>query len=132
VVDNSRFEHNGDDGIEVRTGEASITRSVAAGNGGDGIVVSFNGKANVTWTTAEHNGNSGYRSSGQMTIEQSVARGNNEGVTVTDFSTGRVSNSVVTNNASFDFSVASGSTLLTRRNNMGGTWSGTLTQLAPI
>ena len=136
VVDNSRFEHNGDDGIEVRAGEASITRSAVSGNGGDGIVVTFNGKANVTWTTAEHNVGSGYFvSSGQMTLEQSVARGNAEGVRTTPGSgstaTVRLSGSVVTNNGVDLSATGTGtSTLLSRQNNTIGDSSWTL--LTPL
>jgi hypothetical protein len=137
VVDNSRFEHNGDDGIEVRTGEASITRSVVSGNGGDGVVVTFNGKANITWTTAEHNGGSGYVADGsvQITMEQSVARGNAEGVRASAGSgstaTVRISNSVVTNNGVDLSETGTGTpTLLSRRNNTIG--DGTFTVLSPL
>jgi hypothetical protein len=136
VVDNSRFEHNGDDGIEVRAGEASITHSIVSGNGGDGIVVTFNGKANVTWTTAEHNAGSGYSvSSGQITLEQSVARGNAEGVRTSpsggSTATVRLSSSVVTNNGVDLSATGTGtSTLLSRGNNTIG--DGSWTVLTPL
>jgi hypothetical protein len=119
VVENSRFENNGADGIEVRAGEASITRSVVSGNGGDGVRVTFGGETNLTWTTVENNGGSGLRmSGGQMTLERAVSRGNGEGLTVTNSGTGRVSNSLIEHNG-VDMSVESGSLLTRGNNNMG-------------
>ena len=134
VVDNSRFENNGRDGLTLATGlgEALITRTVTSSNSSRGIY-NVAGKANVSESTSEHNRDAGYRvSSGQMTVERSVARGNAIGLHVEDSSTARLSDSVMTNNST-GLSVEAGSTLLTRRNNAvsGNTTdvSGTLTAL---
>ena len=94
-IDHFRFEHNTGNGIKVHGGGASITRTVAAGNGSSGIAVSSGAKANISWTSAEHNGYDGYAlGAGHMTLEQSVARGNGRypGTAV-------VSGSVLTNKA---------------------------------
>jgi hypothetical protein len=91
---------------------------------------------NITWTTAAHNGGSGYRvqGAGRMAVEQSVARGNAYGLRVNQSGTVAVlSSSVVTDN-NIGLSVAAGTTVLTRGNSTvsGNTTdvSGVLTPLA--
>jgi hypothetical protein len=136
TVDNSRFERNGGDGVDIRNGEARITRTILSGNNGHGIRLS-GGKINVVRTTAAHNIGDGYHvtGGGQMTLDQSVARGNSRGLRVQTTSTARLSGSVVTNNGT-GLSVQGGSTLLTRANSTvsGNTAnvSGMLTILAGI
>jgi hypothetical protein len=104
AVDNSRFERNGVNssysGIKINSGEARISRTIAAGNSGHGIG-QFGGEADIIWTTATDNGGAGYRVQGQgyMIIEESVSRGNDYGLHVSQSGTVAVlSNSVVTNN----------------------------------
>jgi Right handed beta helix region len=102
VIDNSHFVNNGDDGIDIEGSETSITRVVAANNFSDGIEQG-GGRLTATWTTTAQNGASGFAvfSTGEMTLEYCMARGNTtNGLNVlgpTD--TGRISNSVFTNNA---------------------------------
>jgi hypothetical protein len=133
TIDNSRFEHNGNHGVAMVDIEATITRAIMSGNNGHGIV-QLGASANITWTTAANNGGTGYSlGSGQMTVEQSVARGNSNGLSATN-STATVSNSVLTNNI-VGLSIQGGNaTILTRGNNVvsGNTTdvSGTLTPLA--
>jgi hypothetical protein len=127
VVENSRIEGNASNGLEIRDAEATITRTVISGNY-NGILQTA-GTVNVSWTTAEHNNSSGYRvtNSGVMTVEKSVARGNAfGGLSVVTGGTGRISNSVVTDNGT-GLSVEAGSTLLTRVNN---TVSGNATDIS--
>jgi hypothetical protein len=99
-VEDSQFENNGDDGLDLQGIDATITRSAFTGNGGDGIEQSF-GETDVTWTTATDNAGDAYIvGNGQMTLEFSVARGNGgAGLrTTTSSAIGRISNSVVTDN----------------------------------
>lgn len=87
------------------------------------------GKANVIWTTAEHNGDDGYKVySGQMTLQHSVSRGNERGLRVEESGTARISSSVVTSNGA-GLSIESGATLLTRQNN---TVSGNATDVSGV
>jgi hypothetical protein len=132
-VDNSRFERNGINssysGLKINAGEARISRSMTTMNFGDGIRV-FGGTVNITWTTAAHNGGSGFlvSGSGAMTVEQSVARGNGlHGVRVSQTtSTGVLAGSVVTNNG-IGVAAAAGNKLWTRGNS---TVSGNMTDVS--
>jgi hypothetical protein len=135
TVDNSRFEHNGNNGLYIQAVEATITRTIASGNNGDGII-QFAGSTNITWTTAANNGSDGYSVSfGQMTLEQSAARGNNVGLR-NSVDTATVSNSTLTNNFIGVIVGVGSSTVLTRGNNLvsGNTTdvSGILTPLGGI
>jgi hypothetical protein len=99
TVDNSRFENNGGDGVSISRARATITRSVASGNGGAGVSLGADAVANVTWTTASHNGDYGFAipaSGGQMTLESSTARYNGTGLYVAGLA--RISRSVFTDN----------------------------------
>jgi nitrous oxidase accessory protein NosD len=97
TVDNSRFENNGNIGVFMLSGVATITRSLASGNGNHGFVAD-------TATT-------------RMTLDSSTARGNtNDGLLVLSGATAVISNSVFTNNA-FGLAATSDATLLTRQNN---------------
>jgi hypothetical protein len=116
TVDNSRFEGNVASGIFAGAGESTITRTVSSGNGGHGIVQQ-SGRMNVTATTTAQNGGDGYivTSGGQMSLESSVARGNDDnGLGVGFESSARISNSVFTNNGTGLFN---NGILETRQNN---------------
>jgi hypothetical protein len=116
TVDNSRFEGNAREGLNIQSGEARIVRTTLSGNTNRGLY-QLGAKTNVILTTAAHNGLDGFHVSirGEMTLEQSVARGNGRGVRVQGNSTGRLADSVMTNNV-IGLSVAPGATLLTRAN----------------
>jgi hypothetical protein len=136
AVDNSRFEDNAVDGLFINSGNTSVSRSVAAGNGGSGFgTTGASANMNLTETISAHNQN-GYRLTGssQMTLESAVARGNGTGLAVFTSATARISNSTFTNNSSGI--VNDSGTLLTRRNNTvtGNTTnvSGTLTVLSGV
>jgi nitrous oxidase accessory protein NosD len=119
TVDNSRFENNGGDGVSVDRGRATITRSVASGNGGSGVSLGVDAVANVTWTTASHNGDYGFAPlaiGGQMTLESSVARNNSRGLYVAA-GTARISRSVFTDN-DIGIRVDSAGTLQRLQNNV--------------
>ncbi len=140
TVDNSRFENNSDNGLEIFGVESTITRTIASGNGGHGIaqtggtaniawttaanngghgIAQTGGTASITWTTATGNSKAGYlldgANSGQMTLESSVARGNAIGLFVSGPRTARISSSVFTNN---DVGIENEGVVLTRRNNI--------------
>ena len=101
TIDNSRFENNGDDGLDVDTAQASVARSVMSGNRGDGVDLTA-GRMNVTWSTSANNRRDGFRASAngaQLTLEFSLARGNGgAGLSVTASASARISNSVFTGN----------------------------------
>jgi Right handed beta helix region len=127
AVDNSHFEGNGNTGLNISGGTATINRSVASGNVNDGIFVEA-ASMNVTSTEASHNG-SGTRggffvnSGGFMTLESCVGRGNNLfGLRTNVGGTARVSNSVFSDNT---IGISNAGTVLTRGNN---TVSGNTTQ----
>jgi hypothetical protein len=135
TVDNSRFENNGQHGLYVAlSAPASVSRSVASGNGVAGIQVE-QAKITITATTSNHNGTYGYfLSSGEMTLESVTADTNANGLFV-NTGTARLSNSVITGNSNAGIFVSTG-TLLTRQNNTvsGNTAdvSGTLTPLGGV
>jgi hypothetical protein len=120
TVENSRFEHNGNDGVFVNTGWGSITRSIASGNGLYGIrLFDLGGSLNVTETTAANN-QVGFMVTGvQLTLDSSVARGNTDfGLRVTASHSAQVTDSTFTNNGT---GVLNEGTLYTRGNNaLGG------------
>jgi parallel beta-helix repeat protein len=103
-------------GVEARFVRATITRSVASGNGVDGILL-LDGVMSVAWTAAAENGQDGFaaRQGGRMTLESCVAHGNDTGISVTG-ATAHVSNCTVTNNSEFGFLNVFG-TMETRQNN---------------
>jgi hypothetical protein len=129
TIDNSRFERNGREGLNIKSGEARIVRTVISANANRGIN-QLGAKTNVTLTTAVHNGLDGYHVSigGEMTLEQSVARGNDRGIRTQGSSIVRLSDSVVTNNGT-GLSVAAGATLLTRGNS---TVTGNITDVSGV
>jgi len=119
MVDNSRFENNVFHGLVAGAIEATVTRSIAAGNGssfnGSGFLVFGGARMNVTSSTAVQNGSSGFDAGdGEMTLESVVGRGNNTGLTVGSGQTARISNSSFTNNTT---GVANGGTVETLTNN---------------
>ena len=125
TVANSRFENNGNAGLDIRGIDSAISHSVASGNGAG--IVQTGGTANIEWTTAASN-DVGYHvtGSGEMTLEYSVAGGNNFGLFVDGSGdTARISDSVFTNNAT-GIHNDTGGEVLTRRNN---TVSGNTTDL---
>jgi hypothetical protein len=114
-VENSRFENNGEDGMDIDGVESNVTRSVTSGNAGDGIEQSA-GRMNVSWTTSAQNG-SGYNVGfgGQMTLEYVVGRSNTSaGLNVSGGASSRISNSVFTHNG---VGIQNGGVTETRLNN---------------
>ena len=137
TLDNSRFENGETAGVYLGGNlESNITRTSASGNIRYGIAQE-GGRANISRSVAASNGESGYYvgSGGDMTIENSVARGN--GIGLQAATTARLANSVVTNN---DIGVFNSSgTVETRGNNtIAGNRtddvqpSGSLTPLPPM
>ena len=136
IIDNGRFENNGNSGVYLLGGSAAITRSVATGNllG----IVSDGAEIMVERSVAAYNSSAGYSltNGGQMTLDASQAHDNAPfGLVVESGGTARVSNSVFVNNG-HGISNLSG-TVLTRQNNTvsgnGGTQTdGTLTPLGGI
>jgi hypothetical protein len=139
TVDDSRFENNnGDSGVRVGDGQASISRSVFSGN--DVGVLQIGGTTNIAHSTAVANFIGFAVDGGEMTLESCVSRGNsNTGLFAFASTVARISNSVFTNNTngvSNNFGANDGS-ILTSENNViagntadlqGGT---TLTTLPP-
>jgi nitrous oxidase accessory protein NosD len=85
--------------VSISRAQAAISRSVVSGNGGAGVSLGADAAVNVTSTTASHNGDYGFAvptSSGQMTLESSVARHNGTGLYVAGLA--RISRSVFTDN----------------------------------
>jgi hypothetical protein len=115
-VDASRFEGNGGDGLEIRSAESTIMRTIASRNRDHGIL-QVDGKATIVWTTAEHNDAAGYllHSTGEMMVESSIGRGNRNGLHLTGGRV-RVSNAVLTNNVKGIFQ--EGGAIFTRGNNV--------------
>jgi hypothetical protein len=98
TVDSSRFENNAGNGLSASGVQASITRSVASGNGLSGFL-NTGGATTVTRTTAADNGGSGFNTSAAMALASAVARGNAEsGLHVSPNSTAVVSSSVFAKN----------------------------------
>jgi hypothetical protein len=118
-VVNSLFESNQLDGMNVAGDfNVDIVGVVASGNSSNGIAV-FSPRANVTDSTAANNGSSGFvvSGSGQLSVSRSVARGNGGSGFLANAGTGRVSDSVFTNNA-FGLRRLGLSTLQSRGNNL--------------
>ena len=100
TVDNSRFENNGGDGLDIRV-NSSLTRVVASGNGSKGVFQVGN-DMNVTWSAAFDNVDDGFNvsSGGRMMLESSVASRNAAaGLDAGSGNVARISNSVFTHNA---------------------------------
>jgi hypothetical protein len=116
TVESSRFENNGDDGVDARTAQsATIRGSVASGNGGNGFSSILEQTMSVAHTVATHN-RAGFLMSGFATLDSVVARGNGqEGLFVGSFGAVRLANSVITNNTT---GVHNNGTVLTRGDNM--------------
>jgi len=101
AIDNSRFENNGDDGIDIDTAESAVTRTLVARNGDKGIEQD-SGSMDIAWSTAAHNADAGIlvQDIGRMTLESSVSRGNGgDGLHVAFLSIAVISNNVMTRNA---------------------------------
>ena len=100
TVDNSRFENNGGDGLEVRGARSTITRSVASGNGGHGIL-HIGGNTSVSWTTTTNNAGDGIaQGDGDMSVSWTTATNNAEhGYAVTDGGVMIIESSVGSKNA---------------------------------
>jgi hypothetical protein len=100
TIENSYFDNNGTFGAQIQGNvETSISNSSFSGNAFHGIW-QVGGRSNVTWTTAASNERQGIRldSAAQMTLEESLAAGNDIGLLVNAGTTARLSNSVFTNN----------------------------------
>jgi hypothetical protein len=130
VVDNSRFENNGDDGAQIDWVRTTVNRSVFGGNGGHGIEGNFS-KINVNSTVAANNVDSGYYTGwdGQMWIESSMASGNGRGIFVGEGDILNLSNSTLSNNG---IAIFNRGTILSRQNNMVTGNTTTLNGNAPI
>jgi hypothetical protein len=115
TVDNSRFENNGDDGMEVQGIIATVANSVFSGNGENGVEVSF-GRVSVNDSTSSFNFEAGFHANnqGQIELERSVSNDNNWGLLVNANSGGLMSNSTFTNN---DVGIQNDGALRTRSNN---------------
>ena len=115
TVDNSRFDNNGSNGIDVRSGHATISRSAASGNN-VGIIASLGAFVSVVSTVAAKNSNSGFAATvdGTITVESSAAHGNSNGLTAQNGAFARMSNSTVTDNS---FGVVNSAIIETRQNN---------------
>jgi hypothetical protein len=129
-IENSRFENNPVAGVDL-SGNASVSRSVAFGNGNFGFI---GGPASITESIAAAN-QTGFRIDADSTLESCLASGNSSGLQVTSLA--RISNSVFSENRDFGIETDSiGATTLTLLNNLvsGNGLSnvdGTLTPLAP-
>jgi hypothetical protein len=102
TVDNSHFDNNVTDGIDVigDGGDATIRRATASGNGGRGIVA-INSPVRITSTVAAHNGNFGLFATGvtNLTLESSAAYANGEaGLFVGSLAIALISHSTFTGN----------------------------------
>jgi hypothetical protein len=118
AIDNSRFENNGDDGVTIINIQSTISDSLFSANAGTGVEQT-GGRMNVTSTISANNGVTGYlvRIGGQMTLEDSVARGNaQEGLFVFDAtSAAQISEVTITDNGT---GIDNAGTVLTRRNSV--------------
>jgi hypothetical protein len=104
-LDRVTLEGNGGDGLEVFSGTASITNSVASGNASDGIIAdaltSLTAEINVESCLVANNLGSGIVSKGAGTGANTI----------------RVSNSTVTDNATYGLFASSPAVLQSRVNN---------------
>ena len=118
TVENSRFEANADDGIEIGDVEAAITNTILSGNADNGLVL-IGGRANVARTVAADNGARGFRvqtAGGVLTIDSSISRGNaTDGLSAGSGTKARITNSTFTNN---NTGVFIGGVVDTRENNI--------------
>jgi hypothetical protein len=113
TIDNSHFNDNGVNGIEVQSGHAAISRGTASGNT---IGIMSSASVSATSMTAVHNSDSGFRASfgGTLAVESSVAYGNRFGLLVEAGSTARISNSTFTAN---ETGISNSGSVGTRQNN---------------
>jgi hypothetical protein len=123
--------------IDADNVDVLVANTIIRDNSGAGLFNNSNSIVNVHSSTAANNGASGYveGGGGQMSIESSVATGNGApGFGVVGGGTGRISNSLITNNGTGLSNT--GSTLLSRRNNMVSgnltETNGTITTLAGL
>ena len=115
-IQNSHFDDNATLGVQLSGPvETSISNSVFAGNGSHGFYQT-GGTSNLTWATSAHNAGAGYAlTSGQLTLEESIANANTSaGLFVGAGTTGRISNSTFTNNS---VGIQNNGTVETRTNN---------------
>jgi hypothetical protein len=123
---NSHFDNNAGSGLALgNLIQASITGTVASGNGGHGLIQT-GGETTATWTTISHNGGGGFVvTGGEISLENSMSDSNATfGLHVGAGRTARISNITVTDNAT---GINNNGTVLTRQNN---TVSGNTTNLA--
>lgn len=129
AVDNSVLVNNDGNGLLVFSAtnvEGAITRTVASGNGFNGISADGGGRVNIRWTTAANNGNDGfylYADTADMTLDSVISRGNgtgapgyaHAGLEVAGGATARISNSVIEGNA---VGILNDGTVYTRGDNL--------------
>jgi hypothetical protein len=97
TLEDSQFNNNSDTGVIVFSGQATIRRSNASGNGQRGIFTTV--PVSVTSTAVIQNDSLGlFVNGGALTIESSIVRGNGTGLFVGTTSTARISNSIFTDN----------------------------------
>ena len=125
VIDNSRFENNRREAMDLYNADVTIKRSVASGNG-SGILVHQGARVLAVETTSTHNASGpGFGlSRGSLTLESSTASQNATGLDVTG-GLARISNSTFADNT--NFGIRNLSRVLTRQSN---TISGNGTNLA--
>jgi hypothetical protein len=124
TIDNSRFENNAGIGLTLNAAQSSVARSVFSGNN-EGLAHGANGgDTNVTWSSATHNGGSGFSiNSGSMQLKSSEASDNSVfGIYLEAGATARISDITVTNNGRGDPTFGSGirnnGTVLTLTDNL--------------
>jgi hypothetical protein len=101
TVDNSHFLNNGEEGIGVDDTRSYITRSIASGNGTQGIRQGgqIGGRMHVASTTASNNADGFFVTHGHMILESAIAEGNQfNGLFVAQGAQALISNSTFTDN----------------------------------
>lgn len=132
TIDGSRIENNGAAGINIQSGRAAVSRSIASGNFRGVNVFGASTSAGVSSTVAFGNADGGfYVESGSMTIESSFAQSNKFGVRADAGAVARISNSSFIGNG---VGVSASGTVETRENNIvkGSTSLNVFGTLTPI
>jgi hypothetical protein len=100
TIDNSRFENNAANGVNVASGFTAIHRSSASGNASNGIAASNSASVTVMSTVVAHNVASGFlaNTASSITVESSLVHNNpgGSGLAVFNGGVGRTSNSTYT------------------------------------
>jgi hypothetical protein len=132
TIDGSRIENNAAVGINIHSGRATISRSIASGNFRGVNVFGATTSAGVSSTVALGNADGGfYVESGVMTIDSSFAQGNKFGVRTDAGAVARISNSTFISNG---VGISASGIVETRENNTvkGSTSLNVFGTLTPI